>query len=517
MRAQTIPLPTVTVTEDYPRSNCGVVGVYGHPQAAAIVYYALHALQHRGQEAAGIVAAREDPSTGKVRFYAYRDRGLVLEVFSDPHILHHHLAGTAAIGHNRYSTTGGTDLRANIQPFAIRYRMGNLALSHNGNLTNTRQLREQLQREGAIFQSSTDTEIFLHLIARSRASDRIAQILEALRTVRGAYALAILTDTQLIAARDPYGIRPLAIGRIPLPDGRYAYMVASETCAFDIVGAEYLRDVQHNELVVIDQSTLETGAIQTHRILPHTPRARHCIFEYVYFARPDSKVFGQSVDKVRRRLGKQLAEEAPVYPSDEKKVVVIGVPDSANTASLGYAQQLAKQNIPSKYEIGLIRSHYIGRTFIAPGQDAREMRVKAKFNPVVGVLRDRTVVMVDDSIVRGTTAKALVRLVRSTGLKTLHFRISSPPVRFPCYYGMDFPSAEELIANHFQSDQDRIGEELGVDSLHYLSLQGLHAAVPADDTVGYCDACFTGDYPVPVEPASHKDALDAEMTVEMPV
>ena len=515
MKPSQIFLPTIDEM-DRPHSNCGVVGVYGHPQAAVMVYYALHALQHRGQEAAGIVAARRDPLTQKVRFYAHRDKGLVLEVFSNPAILKDHLAGSMAIGHNRYSTTGGTDVRANIQPFAIRYRKGNLALSNNGNLTNTRQLREQLQQEGAIFQSSTDTEIFLHLIARSRAEDPIEQILEALRTVRGAYALVMMTDTQLLAARDPYGIRPLAIGRIPLETGKWAYIVASETCAFDIIGAEYVRDVRHNELIVIDQETLETGTIHSFSIQPNTPTARHCIFEYVYFARPDSTIFGHSVDKVRRRLGKRLAEEAPVYPSDEKKVVVMGVPDSANTASLGYAQQLAKQEIPSKYEIGLIRSHYIGRTFIAPGQDAREIRVKAKFNPVAGVLRNRTVVMVDDSIVRGTTAKALVQLVRSTGLKELHLRISSPPVRFPCHYGMDFPSYEELIANHFQSDQQRIGQELGADSLHYLSLQGLHAAVPQEEGIGYCDACFTGNYPVPIEEDAHKDDLDVEMTIEMP-
>lgn len=511
--SQQIPLPVID--DDRPRSNCGIVGVFGHPQAALMVYYALHALQHRGQEAAGIVAARVDAQTGRKRFYVYRDKGLVLEIFSDPKILHEYLAGDSAIGHNRYSTTGNAEARSNIQPFAIHYRMGNLALSHNGNLTNTRTLRNTLQQEGAIFQTTTDSELFLHLIARSKAEKQIDQILDALRTVRGAYALVLLTDTALIAARDPYGIRPLAIGRIPLENGKYAYIAASETCAFDIVGAEYIRDVQHNEVVVIDQRTVETGTMQSYRITEATPKARHCIFEYVYFARPDSKIFGESVDKARRKLGKRLAQEHPVYSEDGSKVVVMGVPDSANTASLGYAQQLLKQQIPSKYEIGLIRSHYIGRTFIAPGQNRREMYVKAKFNPVEGVLKDRTVVLVDDSIVRGTTARALIQLIRQTGLKKLHVRISSPPVRYPCFYGMDFPSREELIANHFESNEEEIAEYLGADSLRYLSLEGLHAAVPHADTIDYCDACFTGNYPIPIEDELQKDGLDVEMAVEL--
>lgn len=491
--------------DDGVRAQCAVVGVYNHPQAAVIAYYCLHALQHRGQEASGIVSAYWDERKQRRRFVSYKGEGLVLDVFSGE-ILQNVLRGDAAIGHNRYSTTGSST-RANIQPFHIIYRMGNLALAHNGNLTNTRSLRRRLQEEGAIFQSTTDSELFLHLIARSRQPTQVEQIREALRIAQGAYSLVVLTDTALFAARDPHGFRPLVIGRLPGCNGQYAYVVASETCAFDLIGAEYLRDVRHNELVVIDQDTVSTGELKSFLILEDTPEARHCIFEFIYFARPDSVIFGHSVDKVRRKLGKSLAEESPVYSDGEEPVVVISVPDSGNTAAIGYAQLNADHGIPTRFDIGLIRSHYVGRTFIAPEQDQRELKVKAKFNVVRGVLRGKKVVVVDDSIVRGTTSKALVQLLRQAAPREVHLRITSPPIRYPCKYGMDFPHSDELIANHYESEEE-IGKALGADSLRYLSLDKLILSVPHEPGVGYCTACFTGNYPVPVEPELDKHTTE---------
>jgi amidophosphoribosyltransferase len=490
---------------DKPLCECGVVGVFNHPQAAVMTYYALHSLQHRGQEAAGIVAASFDEKKGRVRFGVHKAPGLVLEVFAEEGILTEQLRGLSAIGHNRYSTTGSAKA-ANIQPFSIHYRMGNIALAHNGNLTNTRTLRENLQNDGAIFQTTTDSELFLHLIARSRQETQLEQIREALRTAKGAYSLTMLTDTALFAARDPHGFRPLCIGRkqVETPHGiEWAYFVVSETCALDIVSAEFVREVRHNEIVMIDRHTVETGEIHSFQIEDVTPEACHCIFEYIYFSRPDSRIFGHSVDKVRRKLGKSLAEESPVFPDNHpdgvEKVTAVAVPDSANTATLGYAQRAQKHGIRTKYEIGLIRSHYVGRTFIAPEQNQREFKVKTKFNTVRGVLEDKKVVLVDDSIVRGTTSKALVNLVREAGTREVHMRISSPPVTHPCQYGMDFPSREELIANHHHCDEDEIGAALGVDSLKYLSVEKLMASVPQEKGVGYCTACFTGNYPVPID------------------
>ncbi len=478
-----------------------------------MTYYALHALQHRGQEASGIVASRYDTDKERHRFSMHKGPGLVLDVFADSGVLTDHLKGSAAIGHNRYSTTGGSARRNNIQPFSIRYREGNLALAHNGNLTNTRILRSKLQNDGAIFQTTTDTELFLHLIARSRQTSQIEQIREALRTTKGAYSLALLTDSMLVAARDPHGIRPLAIGRKKIGNS-YAYFVASETCAFDIISAEYVRDVRHNEMVVIDQSTVETGQIASYPIADKTPTARHCIFEYIYFSRPDSKIFGHNVDKVRRKLGKSLAEEHPVKPdAPDEKVIAIGVPDGGNTAALGYAHRSQGMGIPSRYEIGLIRSHYVGRTFIAPGQDKREFKVKTKFNPVEGVLQGRKVVVVDDSIVRGTTSRLLVKLMRQTLPKELHLRISSPPVTHPCKYGMDFPSEEELIANHHNSEEDRISEAITADSVRYLSVEKLHESVPREEGISYCDACFTGNYPVQIDMSAVKSIAEDQVEV----
>jgi amidophosphoribosyltransferase len=503
----TIARATVAAAEiDKPQCNCGVVGVFNHPQAALMTYYALHALQHRGQEAAGIVAAERSSSPpGKTKFSAHKGEGLVLDVFSEPNLLTERLQGSAAIGHNRYSTTGSAKT-ANIQPFWIKYRHGNIALAHNGNLTNTRLLREKLQNDGAIFQTTTDSELFLHLIARSKAKTELAQISESLQTAKGAYSLVILTENALYAARDPHGFRPLCIGRKKVERNgveEYAYFVVSETCALDIVSAEFVREVGHNEIVVIDRSTVETGVIKSLPIEKTTPKPCHCIFEYIYFSRPDSRIFGHNVDKVRRKLGKALAEEHPVKPDDDEETVrAIAVPDSANTATIGYAQNAAKQGTPTRYEIGLIRSHYVGRTFIAPGQDQREFKVKTKFNIVRGVLENRKVVLVDDSIVRGTTSRSIVRLVREAAPREVHLRISSPPVTHPCQYGMDFPDREELIANQYDNDEAEIARALEADSVRYLSVEKLLASVPQD--AGYCTACFTGKYPVAIDTSGGK-------------
>jgi amidophosphoribosyltransferase len=475
---------------------CGIVGVFNHPQAPVLTYYALHALQHRGQEAAGIVSMFNDERNGKPRFGIHKGEGLVLDVFSDHAVFEKTLKGSSAIGHNRYSTTGSNSI-ANIQPFHFNYTSGNFALAHNGNLTNTRELRQKLKSDGAIFQSTSDSELFLHLIARSKKTSQIEQIREAVQTARGAYSLVMMSETAMYASRDPQGFRPLCIGRIKHESG-YGYVIASESCALDIISAEYVRDVEHNEILVIDQHTLETGEFTSHYINESMETSRHCVFEYVYFSRPDSKIFGHAVDKVRRKMGKNLADESPVTSADpDKKVVVIAVPDSGNTATLGYSR-VNNDRFPSRYEIGLIRSHYVGRTFIAPGQDNRQFKVKTKFNIVRGVLENNTVVVVDDSIVRGTTSKSLISLIREAHPAEVHLRITSPPVKHPCMYGMDFPSEEELIANHFASEDD-IARELGANSLRYLSVQGLMDSVPQGPGINYCTACFTGSYPVEVD------------------
>jgi amidophosphoribosyltransferase len=491
---------------DKPLCNCGVVGVFNHPQAAVMTYYALHALQHRGQESAGIVASRPHPEhPDRRKFATHKDHGLVLDIFNEQ-TLTETLRGHHAIGHNRYSTTGSNIKRANIQPFYSFYHHGNLALAHNGNLTNTMTMRRHLSDAGVLFQTTTDTEIILHLIARSREDTTVMRIQDALRQVRGAYSLTILTDDGLIAARDPHGFRPLCIGR---KDG--AYIVVSETCALDIISAEYVRDVHPNEIILIDDETIRTGEIKSYQIDDVAPRPAYCIFEYVYFSRPDSKIFGHNVDKVRRKLGKRLAEEAGMASSDghDGKVVVINVPDSSNTATLGYTRVNEQLHAPnSRYEIGLIRSHYVGRTFISPGQTNREIKVKTKFNVVRGVLEGQQVVVVDDSIVRGTTSKALVNLIKEAKPREVHLRITSPPITHPCKYGMDFPSSEELIANQHNLDIEEIRKVLGVTSLEYLSIEGLLDAVPHENGEGYCTACFTGSYPVEIDSEANKLALE---------
>lgn len=487
---------------DKPRSYCGVFGIYGTEKAAYNTYFGLHALQHRGQEAAGIVTCDKIKS-GKNVFNVHKDFGLVSEVFDNDQLFKEKLIGKSAIGHNRYSTTGSSDSVKNIQPFVVNYRLGHLALGHNGNLTNAGELREKLVDDGAIFQTSSDSEVILHLIARSRLSDQTDQIKEALDNVKGAYSITILTENALIGARDPHGFKPLCIGKL-----NNSYIITSETCALDIIKAEYVRDVEPGEIVVIDDEVIETGEIKTFRLKDKPESHSHCIFEYIYFSRPDSKIFGHNVDKMRRKLGKILAENHPVRDKDGEKVIVISVPDSSNTCAIGYQSHLEKMGIQSKLEIGLIRSHYIGRTFILPGQLKRELGVRIKFNTVRGVLENRTVVVVDDSIVRGTTSKQLVSLIREANPKAIHIRISSSPILFPCYYGMDFPSKEELIANKLHQNLEEIRKYLDVDSVEYMTIDEMLNAMVEQDRDSFCTSCFSGKYPIKVDNSFRKEAYD---------
>ncbi len=452
------------VIDDKPKEECAVVGVYNHPRAANFTYLGLYSLQHRGQESSGIV------SNDNRTFYKHINMGLVADVFSDANNLEK-LKGNMAIGHNRYSTTGTAKL-INAQPLVVSSKYGPMAISHNGNLINARFLREKLEDEGAIFQTTTDTEIILHLIARSRKTTLIEKIIDSLDQIEGAFSLAILTRDKLVAVRDSRGFRPLCIGK---KDG--GYIVASESCALDILNAKYIREVKPGEVVVFDKDGM------TSYWLNHKVDICCCIFEYIYFSRPDSRIFGEKVDKARRKLGKMLALEAPVEADR-----IISVPDSSNTAALGYAQES-----DIRFEIGLIRNHYIGRTFIHPEQSMRDFNVRIKFNPVKGVLKNKRIVIVEDSIVRGTTLRHLVSMVRNAGAKEIHIRVSSPPIKFPCYYGMDFPTREELIASSMTIE--KIRKYLEVDSLHYLSLEGLLNSVPHENC-GYCTACFSGEYPI---------------------
>lgn len=452
---------------DKPRSNCGIVGVYGHPDASIFTYQCLYALQHRGQESSGIV------STDRKDVYRHVAMGLVNDVFSDISILKG-LKGPLAVGHNRYSTTGSTMLN-NAQPFLVNFKDGPMAISHNGNFVNSKSIRDKLEEEGALFQTTTDTEVALHLMARSKAKTIVGKIQGAFSKILGAYSMVLLTRDNVVGIRDPRGWRPLCLGK---KEG--AYFIVSESCALDLIGAEYIREIEPGEILVLD----EHGA---HSFwLREKAGRRACIFEYVYFSRPDSKIFNENVDKARRKLGKNLAMEHPVDAD-----IVIAVPDSSNTAALGYARRSG-----IKFEIGLIRNHYVGRTFIHPEQVVRDFNVRVKFNPVEGVLKGRRVVVVEDSIVRGTTLRQLTRMLRRAGAKEVHVRVSSPPITSPCYYGMDFPTKQELIASN--KTVEEIREYLGVDSLEYLSLEGMVKAV-SNGQQGFCDACFTGNYPITPE------------------
>ncbi len=449
--------------DDKPRDKCGVMALYGHPRAAELTYLGLYALQHRGQESAGIVS-----SDGQ-QLYSARGMGLLADVFRDQSQFKQ-LEGTWAIGHVRYSTTGSSSL-ANVQPLLVNTKDGPLAVGHNGNITNEKVLRKRLEGDGAIFQTTSDSELFVHLIARSRGETIVERLAEAARQLEGAFSVVLTTRDGLIVARDPHGFRPLAMGR-----KGDAYVFASETCAFDLIGATYERDVEAGEII-----SVTARGCESHRFAE--ANLNMCVFELIYFARPDSHIYGTSVDKVRRKLGKILAEE---HPADAD--IVISIPDSSNTSALGYSHRSG-----IRYEIGLIRNHYIGRTFINPSQFMRSYNSRIKYNAVRGVLEGRRVVVVDDSIVRGTTLKKIVAAIWGAGAREVHVRIASPPVRWPCFYGMDYPTRRELIAAF--ATPEEIEGYLGVDSLRYLSLEGVLEAT-RDTPSHYCTACFSGQYPV---------------------
>ena len=460
---------------DRPRECCGLFGIWDAADAARHTYFGLYALQHRGQEAAGIAA-----SDGQ-RLRLHKGPGLVSQVFADPASLKG-LPGAVAIGHNRYSTTGASSAR-NAQPILIEYKRGQLAAAHNGNLVNSAALRKGMEEEGSIFQTTTDSEVVLHLVARSRQDALPDAIEESLRQVVGAYAFLFLSPEMLVAVRDPFGWRPLCFGRLG-----EAPVVASESCALDILEAEHVRSLAPGEMLVVDAEGVHS------RRLPAAPRQASCIFEFIYFARPDSRIFGEKADKIRRAFGRRLAEEAPAEAD-----IVIAVPDSANTAALGYAERTGL-----RFEIGLIRNHYVGRTFISPYQHERDVDVRVKFNPVAGVLRGKRVVVVEDSIVRGTTLRKLIRLVRGAGAAEVHVRVSSPPIRCPCFYGIDMSTREELIASEHAVEEIR--DFIGADSLRYLSVEGMLSVVP--DPEAMCTACFTGDYPTDVPAEFHKEQFE---------
>jgi amidophosphoribosyltransferase len=444
--------------------ECGVCGVFGHPEAANLVYLGLYALQHRGQEGAGI--ASSDGNT----FSIEKGVGLVADIFKEKRLAR--LPGHIAIGHNRYSTAGGGGLK-NVQPIMATFQQGSVAIAHNGTIVNADELREELEREGAIFQSTSDSEVILHLMARSRHKRVREKLKEALAQLSGAFSLLIMREKELWAVRDPYGVRPLCIGAM---DG--GYVVASETCALDLMDAEYIRDIQPGEIVHIG----ETG-IQSEIILRAARRA-FCVFEYIYFARPDSHIFGgHNVNRIRKNFGRQLARE---YPVDAD--IVIPVPDSGVPAAIGYAEE---SGIP--FDFGLVRNHYVGRTFIEPKQNIRHFGVKIKLNPVWDLLEGKRVVVVDDSIVRGTTSKKIVKMIREMGgAKEVHVRISSPPTIGPCFYGIDTPTRGELIANTHTVDEIR--KYITADSLAYISLDGIKSIVPEPEN--YCSACFDNQYPI---------------------
>lgn len=456
--------------DDCMHEQCGVFGVYNGADAARLTYYGLYALQHRGQESSGVVTADGE------RMRTYRGMGLVNQVFRHDDIFAK-LPGMHAIGHNRYSTTGSSTL-VNAQPILIDCKTGQIAGAHNGNLTNACGLRDDMVREGAIFTTTTDTEVIMHLVARSRHGTVEAMVLDALSRARGAYSILFLTKDALYGARDPRGVRPLLIGK-----AGDALFLSSETCAFDLVGAERVREVEPGEMVRIDANGITSFTIPLYE---HVVRPAHCVFEFIYFSRPDSYVFGANVDKVRRKLGRQLAIEHPVPDAD----MVMGVPDSSTTAALGFAEESGVH-----FDIGLIRNHYVGRTFIHPAQSSRDFGVRVKFNPVKGVLKGKKIVVVDDSIVRGTTMKKIIRLLRAAEPKEIHLRISSPPIICPCFYGIDMPTKDELVASAM--DVEQIREEIGVDSLGYLSTEGMLSVMP-EPIEDFCAACFNGRYPIEV-------------------
>jgi amidophosphoribosyltransferase len=458
------------IPSDKLREECGVVAIYGHPEASKLAYLSLYALQHRGQESAGIAASNGE------QLQLHKAMGLVSDIFTADALAR--LPGSLAIGHTRYSTAGDSAL-LNAQPIMVECNKGKIALAHNGNLTNAHEVHAQLEQQGSIFQTTSDTEVLVHLVARSREQTLVDAMADSLRRVEGAFSLVMLTPDRIFAARDPRGFRPLVMGRI---SGEAAHrpdtiVFASETCAFDLIGATYEREVKPGELVIVGP-----GGVHSRFYSAQQPQSS-CIFEHVYFSRPDSIVFGKSVQQTRDAMGRQLALESPVDAD-----IVVPVPDSGVTAALGFSYQAG---IPIQF--GLIRNHYVGRTFIEPEQRVRDFGVKLKLNPVRNVLEGKRVVLIDDSIVRGTTSRKIVRLVRESGAKEVHFRVSCPPTISPCYYGVDTPSKKQLIAAN--KTVEEIREYIGADSLAYLSLEGLRKAAGDGDEHLFCTACYTGKYP----------------------
>ncbi len=462
--------------QNYPKHYCGVFGIYGHPNASELTYYGLYALQHRGQESAGIVS-----SDGK-RFHVHRGMGLVPQIFNGDVL--HNLIGKVAVGHTRYSTTGSSHL-GNAQPLTVNCARGQLAIAHNGNLTNASHLRDELESRGSIFQTTVDSEIVLHLMAQPSPNGQTTNLINAIRKVEGAYSLVIMTNQELIGVRDPHGFRPLCIGK--LDD---AWVLASETCALDLIHAKFIRDVEPGEIVVIN----ETGLTSVQAFPEHKRRA-FCIFEYVYFARPDSTINNRSVYRVRVDLGKQLAREYPV-----KADIIVPVPDSGNCAALGYSLE---SGIP--YEMAFVRNHYVGRSFLQPSQLIRDFNVRVKLNLIEELVKDKSVVVIDDSIVRGTTCKARVNNLKEAGAREVHVLVSCPPHMNPCVYGIDFPDRSKLMAANYSREEIR--KYLNADSLYYLSQEGMVGAtgLPRDS---FCMACYDGRYPVAYDPAVDKHIIE---------
>ena len=462
--------------QSYPKHYCGVFGIFGHPNAAELTYYGLYALQHRGQESAGIVT-----SDGK-NFRAHRGMGLVPQIFNGDVL--HQLVGNMAVGHTRYSTTGSSQLK-NAQPLTVDCARGQIAIAHNGNLTNASQLRDELEARGSIFQTTVDSEIILHLLAQPDANGSKNPFVHSLRRIEGAYSLVMMTEKELIGARDPFGFRPLCIGK--LGD---AYVLSSETCALDLIHAKFVRDVEPGEIVIINEQGL-----QSIQAFPEQQRRAFCIFEYVYFARPDSTISNRNVYKVRVDMGRQLAREFPIEAD-----VVVPVPDSGNCAALGYSLE---SGIP--FEMAFVRNHYVGRSFLQPSQLIRDFNVRVKLNLIGELVKGKRVVVVDDSIVRGTTCKTRVNNLKEAGAKEVHVLVSCPPHMNPCVYGIDFPDRSKLMAANYSIEEIR--KYLNADSLHYLSQDGLVAATALPRS-SFCMACYDGDYPVPYDPAVDKHIIE---------
>ncbi len=466
--------------------ECGIFGVFGHPEASNLAYLGLYAIQHRGQESAGIVSMSDK------KLYNYKNMGLVADVFNKDVLKN--LPGEAAIGHVRYSTTGLNEMK-NIQPFVVDYSMGSIAVAHNGNLINSNIIRDELEAHGAIFQSTMDTEVIIHLISHSKQRHLKEKIVEALKYIKGAYSLLFLSNKKMIAVRDPSGLRPLVLGKL-----NDAWVVSSESCALDLIEAELVREVEPGEIIIIDEN-----GFQSYKPFEKV-KETFCIFEYIYFARPDSIMQNKDVYEVRKQLGRQLATEQPVEAD-----YVIPVPDSGIPAAIGYSQEIG---IP--FELGIIRNHYVGRTFIEPRQSIRGFGVKIKLNSLKKALQGKRIVLVDDSIVRSTTSKKIIRMMRNAGAKEVHMRISSPPTKHPCFYGIDTPSKDELIASSHSIDE--IGKKISADSLGYLSIKGLRSAVDrvsSEKTDCYCDACFSGKYPIGCPKKQRKEQLELFKQISM--